>query len=311
MDRFSELKAFCLVAACGGFSPAARQLGVATSSVTRLVDALEQRLGAPLLNRSTRRVTLTDSGQQYYDSALAILSQLEAADDTATAHQGEAAGLLRVTAPVTFSTLYIAPLLGELARRHPRLQLELQLSDTVSNMVDDAIDVAIRIGTAQQQPNLIARRLGGHRRVICASPAYLREHGTPRQPSDLLGHNCLLFSYGGTRRGWRLREPACDGQGSAEPEACIDLPVRGTLAVNNSEVLRRAVLDGVGLAMLPEWLVRADLASGALLPVLSRYQANPGEMDIALYAMYAANRRGSVKIKALVDLLAERLPADG
>jgi DNA-binding transcriptional LysR family regulator len=299
MDRFAELKAFCLVVASGGFSPAARQLGMAASSLTRLVDALEKRLGTPLLNRSTRKVTLTDSGRQYYASAQSILAQLDQADDAAAARHGQACGLLRVTAPVTFSTMFIAPLLGELARRHPQLELDLHLSDAVSNMVDENIDVAIRIGAARQQPNLIARRLSGHRRVICASPAYLAQHGTPRAPQDLLDHNCLLFSYGATRRGWRLQ---CeDGEHDA------DLPVRGTLSINNSEMLRRAALDGVGVAMLPEWLVRADVAAGTLLPLLDGYQANPQEMEIGLYAMYAANRRGSPAIKAFVDLLAEHL----
>ncbi|MYN06149.1 LysR family transcriptional regulator [Pseudoduganella aquatica] len=300
MDRFAELKAFCLVAASGGFSPAARQLGVAASSVTRLVDALEKRVGTALLNRSTRKVTLTDSGQQYYASAQAILAQLDQADDAAAARHGQAGGLLRVSAPVTFSTMFIAPLLGELARRHPRLELDLHLSDAVSNMVDDSIDVAIRIGAAQQQPNLIARRLSGHQRVICASPAYLERHGTPEAPEDLLRHNCLLFSYGVARRGWRLQSQQA-GAGFTE------LPVRGTLTINNSEMLRRAALDGVGIAMLPDWLVRGDLAAGTLQPLLGGYQANPGEMEIGLYAMYAANRRGSQAIKAFVDLLAEHL----
>jgi DNA-binding transcriptional LysR family regulator len=317
MDRFAELKAFCLVAASGGFSPAARQLGVAASSVTRLVDALEKRVGTALLNRSTRKVTLTDSGQQYYASAQAILAQLDQADDAAAARHGQAGGLLRVSAPVTFSTMFIAPLLGELARRHPRLELDLHLSDAVSNMVDDSIDVAIRIGAAQQQPNLIARRLSGHQRVICASPAYLAQHGTPEAPGDLLRHNCLQFSYGVARRGWRLRcQQGNQAQGQDQSQesgqeradtACTELPVRGTLTINNSEVLRRAALDGVGIAMLPDWLVRGDVAAGTLQPLLGGHQANPGEMEIGLYAMYAANRRGSQAIKAFVDLLAEHL----
>jgi DNA-binding transcriptional LysR family regulator len=303
MDRFAELKAFSLVAGSGGFSSAARQLGVATSSVTRLVDALEQRLGTPLLNRSTRKVTLTDSGQAYFERALHILAQLDAADDAAAAGRGEPRGILRVTAPVTFCTLYIAPLLGELQRRFPLLELDLYLSDAVSNMVDDAIDVAIRIGAGDQQPNLVARRLAGHERLICASAAYLQQHGTPEVPADLLRHNCLQFAYGNPRRGWRL-------QRNEDNQDIEEIPVRGTLTVNNSEVLRRAALDGVGLAMLPDWLVRHDLRSGALVRVLGQYQVNPGAMDVGLYAMYQTNRRGSLKVKAFVDLLAEYLSAE-
>lgn len=305
MDRFSELKAFSLVAHTGGFSAAARQLGVATSSVTRLVDALEQRLGSPLLNRSTRSVTLTDTGQRYFEQAVEILEALDSADDDASARQAEARGTLRVTAPVTFCAMYIAPLLGEWGRRYPKLALDLHLSDTVSNMVDEAIDVAIRIGAADSQPNLIARRLSGHERLICASPAYLAAHGVPAVPEDLLQHDCLQFAYsvpnGGAKRGWRLR--ATDGA----DRPIREVTVRGSISANNSEVLRRATLDGAGVAMLPDWLVRADLQSGALVRVLAGYQANPGAMDVGLYAMYQANRRGSAKVKAFVDMLEARL----
>ena len=206
-----------------------------------------------------------------------------------------------MTAPVTFCTMHMAPLLGEMGRRYPKLQLDLHLSDTVSNLVDEGIDVAIRIGSAEEQPNLIARRLSGHQRVICASPDYLRRHGTPAVPPDLLAHNCLLFSYGGTRRGWRLREHGRDDGG------CLDLPVRGTLSINNAEVLRRAALDGLGVAMLADWLVGPDVKAGTLVPLLTAYQANPGPMEIGLYAMYSASRRGSLTIKAFVDLLQEGL----
>jgi DNA-binding transcriptional LysR family regulator len=297
MDRFAELKAFCLTASNGGFSAAARQLGVATSSVTRLVDALEQRLGTPLLNRSTRSITLTDSGRGYFEHASQILAALDEADDAAAGGVTEPAGVLRIAAPVTLAIRYIAPLLPELALHHPKLELDLRLSDALTNMVDEAIDVAIRIGNPERQPNLIARKLAGHRRHICASPAYLARHGAPQTPEQLAGHNCLLFSYGAARHSWRLRDA----------EQAREIEVRGTLQVNNSEMLRQAALGGLGLALLPGWLVQQDLETGTLLPVLDRYQANPGEMDVGIYAVYAASRRGSAKIKAFTDLLAEAL----
>jgi DNA-binding transcriptional LysR family regulator len=297
MDRFAELKAFCLVTSNGGFSAAARQLGVATSSVTRLVDALEQRLGTPLLNRSTRSITLTDSGRGYFEHASQILASLDEADDAASGGSAEPGGVLRVTAPVTLAIRYIAPLLPELARRHPKLSLDLRLSDALSNMVDEAIDVAIRIGNPEQQPNLIARKLAGHRRHICASPAYLARHGAPQTPEQLAEHNCLLFSYGAARPSWRLRNA----------DLAQEVEVRGNLQVNNAEMLRQAALGGLGLALLPGWLVQQDLEAGALLPVLDGYQANPGDMDVGIYAVYAANRRGSSKIKVFTDMLAEAL----
>lgn len=311
MDRFSELKAFSLVASTGGFSSAARYLSVAPSSVVRLVDGLEKRIGATLLNRSTRSVTLTDSGRTYFESARAILEQMEAADNAASARESEPQGLLRVTAPVTFSTMYIAPILGELGRRYPKLQLDFHLNDGFSNMIDESIDVAIRIGSNEEQPNLIARRLTGHERIICASPAYLAAHGTPQEPADLLNHNCLQFSYDIPRRGWRLRRRSgSDQNGHGAGDGHIEeINVSGMLSINNSEMLRRALLEGMGISMLADWLVHRDLAEGSLVRVLADYQANPGSMDVGLYAMYPVNRRGSVKVKAFVDLLAEHLQA--
>ena len=300
MDRFAELKAFTLVAAHGGFTAAARQLGLAPSSVTRMVDALEQRLGTPLLNRSTRTVTLTDAGRRYYERTQAILEQLEDADESVSAKDEAVQGLLRVSAPVTFSTLFIAPMLAQLGREHPGLKLELQLNDAVSNMVEEDIDVAIRIGAPAEQPNLIAHSLGGHRRVICASPDYLARCGTPQTPADLLQHNCLRFSYGSPgRRGWRLQRE----------ETVEEVAVSGNLSANNSEVLRRAVLDGAGIALLADWLVSEDLANGALVPLLTDFESNPGVMEIGVYAMYLENRRGSRRVRTFIEALQRRLPA--
>ena len=204
MDRFAELKAFCLVAASGGFSPAARQMGVATSSVTRLVDALEARLGAVLLNRSTRSVTLTDTGRSYYEEARRVLEQLDAADDAVAGQGGDVKGVLRVAAPVSFATLHIAPILPELRARYPRLVLDLRLSDETARLVDESIDVAIRIGRIDPDSTLVARRLGSHRRLLCASPAYLASRGTPILPADLAHHDCLQLAE---RRVWRMAAP--------------------------------------------------------------------------------------------------------
>ncbi len=297
MDRFAELHAFTLVAASGGFSAAARQLGVAVSSVTRQIDALEQRLGAPLLNRSTRGVTLTDSGRAYYEQAIAIRAALDEADDGASGRSA-LRGTLRVAAPVTFATMYIAPLLPELAGCYPELRLDLRLSDAVTNLAEEAIDLAIRIGNVDPQSNLIARLLAPHTRSICASAGYLSQHGTPQLPADLAQHNCLQFAYGARRQVWRLQAP---GQPATEVE------VHGTLSVNNSAVLRRAVVDGMGVALLPDWLVQADLQAGTLQRLLPNYVANPGEMQVGIYAVYPANRRGSSKIKVFADLLEQSL----
>jgi DNA-binding transcriptional LysR family regulator len=307
MDRFAELKTFCTVAASGGFSSAARQLGLATSSVTRLVDALEQRLGAVLLNRSTRSVTLTDPGRSYYEMSLRILEQLDAADDEVHDRASGLGGVLSVAAPVTFASMYIAPILPELRARHPRLSLDLRLSDTAANLIDESIDVAVRIGSLDPQANLVARRLAGHERVLCASPAYLEARGLPRHPADLAGHDCLQFVFADNRRVWRLRRRGEIGGVDVADLPVEEIHVDSVLQANNGEVLRQAALGGLGVAMLAGWLVQHDLNAGRLVRVLSDYEVNPGLMDVALYALYQANRRGSQKIRVFVDLLAEHM----
>lgn len=303
MDRFAELKTFCTVVACAGFSPAARQLGVATSSVTRLVDALEERLGTVLLNRSTRSVTLTDAGRTYYGEARRILEQLDAADDAVSERAGDVGGVLRVAAPVTFAAMHIAPILPALRARHPRLSLDLQLDDAPVNLVDASIDVAIRIGSLDAAANMVARRLTGHRRLLCASPAYLAARGAPQRPADLEHHDCLQFSFADNRRTWRLRR----GGRVDEVDEVAEVAINAVVQANNGELLRRAAVAGLGVAMLAHWLVRDDLDTGRLVQVLPDHDANPGSMEVALHALYPANRRGSRKIRAFVDLLAEHL----
>jgi len=307
MDRFAELKTFCVVAASGGFSNAARQLGMATSSITRLVDALEQRLGAILLNRSTRSVTLTDAGRTYYEDAQRILEQLDAADDAVIDRATGICGSLCIAAPVTFATMYIAPVLLELRELHPRLSVDLRLNDNASNLIDESIDVAIRIGSIDAQANLVARRLTAHQRVLCASPAYLAKRGLPRYPVDLVKHDCLQFSFADNRRIWRLRRNGAVDGVKLEDMPIEDIAINSVIQANNGEVLRQAAIAGLGIAMLARWLVHADLQTGHLVQVLSDYEVNPGPMDVAMYALYQANRRGSRKIQAFVELLSAHL----
>ncbi|WDZ95001.1 LysR family transcriptional regulator [Herbaspirillum sp. WKF16] len=300
MDRFSELKAFAVVAGAGGFSAAARTLGIAPSSVVRLIDALEKRIGARLLNRSTRTVTLTDSGRLYYDSVLTILEQTEEAESSAS-QEGIPQGRLKVSAPVTFSTRYIAPALFELQSLYPKLSVYLDLTDGISNLAEDSIDVAIRIGAPGTQSNLISRRLAGQRRVICASPDYFSAVGMPRTPAELQRHDCLVFAYGDGRQQWRF----CL---NADAGGAVDIvDVKGSLCVNNSEMLRQACLAGHGIAMLPDWLVMDDVRGGRLVWALQEYEANPGPMDVGIYAMYPPSREGAPKVQAFVDMLEKHL----
>jgi DNA-binding transcriptional LysR family regulator len=175
----------------------------------------------------------------------------------------------------------------------------MRLNDSHANMVDESIDVAIRIANVNQQPALIARKLATHTRSICASASYLERHGTPQKPADLGTHNCLQFSYGTKRHTWFLRAD----------QHVEEIEVNGFISVNNSEVLRRAAIDGIGIVLLPDWLIQQDIDAGRLIRVLDRYEANPGKMNVDIYAVYPANRRGSSKIKAFADMLETALAA--
>lgn len=303
MDRFAELKTFCVVVASGGFSRAARELGLATSSVTRLVNALEERLGVALLNRSTRSVTLTEAGRTYHEDAQRLLEQLDAADDAVGTRAAGVTGVLRVAAPIAFASVHIAPILPELRARYPRLTVDLRLSDSVVNLAGESIDVAIRIASLDPHANLVARRLADHKRLLCASPAYLERRGAPQNPADIPGHDCLQFAYSDNRLTWRLRR----NDSGSDDMPVEEIRVNSVVQANSGDVVRQAAVLGLGLAMLPDWLVRDDLRDGRLVRVLPQYDANPGPMDVALYAMYQANRRGSQKIRAFVELLAEHL----
>ncbi|AXV75082.1 LysR family transcriptional regulator [Ralstonia nicotianae] len=302
MDRFGALSAFVAVVEHGGFAPAARRLGLAPSSLTRQLNALEASLGTRLMNRSTRSVTLTEAGAQYYDDARRILEELDSADRTVSELAGPPSGLLRVTMPVAFGRLHVAPAIPAFLRRFPGMRLDIRLTDAMVNLVEDRIDVAIRLG-ALTAPNLVARKLAPHRRVICASPDYLGEHGTPAQPRDLAHHNCLLFDYLTGDSTWTLTR---DGKREK-------VPVSGNLRANGSELLREAAMGGAGMLLMPTWLVGDDIAAGRLVPVLEPWTPTPGadegEGEGAIWAVYLPNRRGSKKLAGFLDFLAQHFGA--
>ena len=292
MDRFVAARAFVTVVEAGGFAPAARRLGLATSSVTRQVDTLEARLGTTLVNRSTRRVTLTDAGQGYYAQVVRVLGDLEAAD-LAVAGAGSAPrGVLRVSAPVAFGRLHLAPLLPAYLARYPEVTLDLIFSDAVVDLVAEDVDVAVRLGTPVSQ-TLIARRLAPHSRVICASPAYLDQRGVPAQPADLVDHDCLTLALAAGRSVWRFA--GADGED--------EVAVTGPMRANGSEPLVEAALAGLGLILMPTWLVGGHIRAGRLRPVLDGWQPAPGAADAGIHAVYLANRRGAPKVRTFVDVL--------
>lgn len=299
MDLFGALQAFVAVAEEGGFAPAARKAGLATSSLTRQVDTLEAHLGTLLLNRSTRSVTLTPAGEDYLGQATRILADLEEANRSVSERDGPPRGVLRVSLPVVFARLHVTPIVPDFLRACPGIEIEIVMTDRVVNLVEDRIDVAIRLGTLDSS-SLVARRLAPHHRRLCASPAYLAEHGEPQVPADLARHRCLTFSYGSADRTWRF---ARDGREES-------IRVRGPLRANDSETLKSAALAGLGLLLMPTWLVGRELADGALRPVLPGWSAEVGRgsagvrTDAGVFALYLPDRRGSAKVRAFVDFLA-------
>lgn len=302
MDQLASMKAFVAVVEAGGFAPAARRMGLATSSVTRQVDALEAKLSARLLNRSTRRVTLTDAGQGYYQKALRLLGDLEEADRSVAGGE-RPHGVLRISAPLAFGRLHLTPILSAYLEACPEVRLDLLFTDALTDLVALNIDVAIRLG-GLEDGSLIARRLAGHRRLVCASPAYLQQAGRPQTPRDLADHSCLTFAYGPGRDVWRFqRDARGNAGGDAGPEA---VELAGRVRANSSEALVQLALSGLGFVMLPTWLVGAEVAAGRLVPVLTAWQANPGAMDTGIHAVYLENRRGVPKVRSFIDLLLAR-----
>jgi DNA-binding transcriptional LysR family regulator len=299
MDLFGAMKAFVAVADEGGFAPAARKAGVATSSLTRQVDAIEDQLGTVLLNRSTRSVTLTPAGEDYYVQAVRILLDVEEANRSVSEREGPPRGLLRVSLPVTFARLHVTPFLPEFLKTCPGIETEFIMTDEVVNLVENRLDVAIRLGSLESS-SMVARRLAPHRRLLCASPDYLRVHGEPTTPAELAKHNCLTFSYATGDRTWRFSKDGRDEQ----------VRVRGTLRANHSETLKEAALAGLGLILMPTWLIGQGLAEGRLLSVLPDWEANTGRIsaaghsDAGIYAVYLPDRRGSAKVRAFTDFLA-------
>lgn len=302
MDQFLAMRSFVRVVETNGFSEASRQLGVAVSSVTRQVNALEAMLRTQLLNRSTRSVTLTPQGRRYYDKVAQILQDVEAANLSVAEQDEVPRGLLRVSLPVAFGRLHIAPLLGEFLAQYPQMQLDLTFSDSLANPVEEGLDLVIRIGNLDRSgANWIVRKLASHTRKVCGSPTYFQQHGKPKHPDDLANHNCLCFSYSVGSNTWRFKR---------EREVC-EVKIKGSIIANNSEVLRQACLDGIGLILMPTWLIGADLHADRLEAVLEDFLFHPHlDLDTGIYALYLPNRRHSLRVQTFIEFLIQRFTQD-
>ena len=292
MDRLAAIEAFVRVAESGSFSEAARRLRAAKSAVSRQVSALETELGARLFHRTTRSLTLTEPGRGYFDRAVRILADLAEANRSVSQLQAAPRGRLRVNAPMSFGFLHLAPAIPDFLFRFAEVEIDMIMNDRFVDLVDEGFDVAVRIGTLDDS-SLVARKLAPIRRAVCASPAYLKDHGVPVSPDDLSAHDCLCYSNVSLGHEWRF--VAADGRP-------WPIAVKGRLTANNGDAIRAAALRGLGLAYLPTFIIGGDLQEGALVTVLESFVPQ----DMTLNAVYPHARHLSPKVRAFVDFLAER-----
>ena len=291
MNRLSAIESFVKVAELKSFSGAAARLNTSKSVVSRHVTALEGELGLRLFHRTTRALTLTEAGRGYFERVSQILIDLEEAEQSVTHLQVVPRGRLKITAPMSFGFLHLAPALPDFLTAYPELDVDVTMSDRFADLVEDGFDVAVRIG-ALTESSLIARKLAPIRLVICASPQYLEAHGTPRIQEDLREHQCLCNSNASGNE-WRFTMP--DGKP-------VMVAVDGRITMNNGDALRVAALNHLGLISLPTFIVGRDLQAGTLISVLEDYVPQ----TLALHAVYSHARHLSPKVRAFIDFLASR-----
>lgn len=291
----AELSFFVSLATCGSLSAAARELGITTPAVSKRLSQMEGRAGVNLVNRTTRRMSLTPEGEVLFEHARRILGEISELDQLLTMSKGQPKGLLRVNATLGFGRLHVAPAISQYVLAYPEVDVQLQLSVNPPALTDDQFDVCIRFGEPGDS-RVIAKRLAGNRRLLCASPKYLAERGTPASPADLVRHNCICIRQGDEAYGsWRLA-PQRDASGGAET-----VKVRGNLTTNDGEIAVNWALDGHGILMRAEWDLERYLESGRLVQVLGQYRTP----DADIYAVYPQRDQLSARVRTFVNFLAE------
>jgi len=292
MDKLTEMEVYAAVIQRGGLSAAARELELTPSAVSKLIKRLENRLGVRLLNRTTRRLSTTEAGQQFYQRCLDILSAVEDAENTLSNYGQIAKGKLRINSTAGFARLQLLPILMEFQEEYPQLELELQLSGIPVDLVAEQVDVAIRLGVLEDT-SLVARHLGESRRIVCASPEYLKLHGKPRVPSDLKSHSCLRLSTSRSFNLWRFQTP--DGEQLIE--------ARGGFLTNDVNALCDYAMQGGGIARLSSFMVGRLLEDGKLIALLENYEKDQQQ----IHALYPNRKQLPGKVKAFISFLQNKL----
>ncbi len=290
MDRLTSMSVFVKAADSGSFAAAGAALGLSSQMIGKHVRLLEERLGTRLINRTTRRQSLTEVGRAFYERCKAVLAEAEAAEALAAELHAVPRGRLRINAPVTFGTYSLAPMITRYLRQYPELSLELTLCDRIVDLIDEGYEAVIRIAPLPDS-TLIARTLAPYRLVACASPTYLAEHGTPAVPTDLARHECLGFAY------WS-RPPEDEWQFTRDGRV-HSVRVSSRFQVNGGQALRVAALEGFGIILQAEDMLQDDLAAGRLVRVLPAYEAPSRPMHI----LFAPDRRPTPKLRSFVDFV--------
>ncbi|MBI1208039.1 MAG: LysR family transcriptional regulator [Azospirillum sp.] len=291
MSRFDDMIAFLRVVEAGSFTGAAERLGISKSAVSRRMTELEDRLGTRLLNRTTRRLSVTEAGRAFYQRCVGIAADLDDAERAAADLDRAPRGLLRIAAPLSFGVRHLAPALPEFLANHPALTIETDLSDRITDLVEEGFDVAIRIARLRDS-SMIARRLAPCRLAVAASPAYLERFGRPRDPDALAEHNCLIYTNSPLSDQWQF-----EFDGTAQT-----VRVTGNLRANNGDILAKAAIAGLGITILPTFLLGEALNDGRLICLF----ADRLRPQLAVYAVYPPGRHLSSKVRVLIDFLAAR-----
>ena len=292
MDLFYSMRMYVAVVDGGSFAAAADKLDISRAMVSKQIQKLEEHLGTRLMNRTTRRLSLTETGRAFYERSVQIMHDVEEAEQVAGHMTRTPQGVLRVTIPLSYGQHRLAAIIGAYTQAYPQVQLDIALSDRKVDLIEDGFDLAVRIG-ALPQSDLIARKIGGVRSIVCASPGYVSRHGAPHTPEQLRGHACLGYTLTGSGADWRFETP--DGP--------LVVPIAGPIRADNGDIIRLAALSGAGILFQPHFIVGDDLVAGRLVQLLPEWQS----AELGVYAVYPSRKHLSAKVRTFVDFLANAL----
>ncbi len=290
------LKLFLDVMRQRNFTDVARARGIAPSSVSRTVTGLENELGIRLFQRTTRKLEPTEAGVAYFERISAIVDDLESARLIAADLSDEPRGTLRVTASTVYGEMLIVPLLPELAKNYPSLSIELLLTDSYVDLIEERIDVAIRLGTLQDS-SYISKRLANLKFFVCASPEYISKHGKPASPLEITNHKCLIFPRSGYNLNWLFKDKA---------QKLIDVPIDGKYLITNSKAIKQCTLFAMGLSLLPDWLVKQDIENGRLIRLFSEFNVTATDYNSSVWLLYPSREYLALKARVFIDLITEK-----